>query len=254
LIQLPSFDRDWAIPSYRILRVLVIAFAVVVAYPYIPGSHSDAFKGVSLFLGVIFSIGSSSFIANIIAGYTLTYRRAFRTGDRVRVGELTGDVLEIRAFSTRLRSPKNEEIDIPNAQVLSSDVLNYSSLAREGRLILHTRVGIGYDTPWRQVEGLLLLAAARTEGIAEQPAPFVLQVELGDFACVYELNAYCSDARAMARLYSGLHANIQDAFNEYNVQIMSPHYEQDPDQPKIVAPPDWYLEPAVENHEQATEK
>lgn len=244
-IRLANFDREWALPTYRILRILIIAFALVVAYPYIPGSGSDAFKGVSLFLGVIFSIGSSSFIGNIIAGYSLTYRRAFRPGDRVSIGELTGDVIESRMLSTRLKSIKNEEINIPNSTVLSSHVINYSSLQHDGGLVLHTRVGIGYDVPWRQVEALLLLAAGRTEGLAAEPPPFVLQVRLGDFAVIYELNASCSDARQMATLYSRLHANIQDVFSEYGVQIMSPAYENDPDAPKLVRPDDWYRAPAI---------
>lgn len=246
-IRLSDFDREWAIPTYRIVRVLIIAFAIVVAYPYIPGSSSDAFKGVSLFLGVIFSIGSSSFIANIIAGYSLTYRRAFRSGDRVRIGDLVGDVIETRVLSTRLKSAKNEEINIPNLEVLSSHVINYSSLQREHGLILHTQIGIGYDVPWRQVEAMLCIAAERTDGLSDDPAPFVLQISLGDFACVYELNAYCSDASRMARLYNSLHANIQDVFSEHGVQIMSPTYEGDPDKPKLVAPADWYRAPAKQS-------
>jgi small-conductance mechanosensitive channel len=245
-IRLSDFDREWAVPTYRIVRVLIIAFAIVVAYPYIPGSSSDAFKGVSLFLGVIFSIVSSSFIANIIAGYSLTYRRAFRIGDRVRIGDLVGDVMETRVLSTRLKSAKNEEINIPNLEVLSSHVINYSSLQREHGLILHTRVGIGYDVPWRQVEAMLRIAAERTDGLSDDPKPFVLQISLDDFSCIYELNAYCNDASRMAQLYNSLHANIQDVFSEHGVQIMSPAYEGDPDKPKLVAPADWYRAPATQ--------
>lgn len=240
-----SFDRDWAMPTYRISRILIIAFALVVAYPYIPGSDSDAFKGVSIFLGVIFSIGSSSFIANMLAGYSLTYRGAFREGDRVRIGEHLGEVTGVRALSTTLRSLKNEEINIPNSEVLASAVVNYSTYQRDRGLILHTDVGIGYDTPWRQVEALLLLAAARTEGLESEPEPFVLQTSMGDFTVVYQLNAYCRDVTRMMAIYSALHANIQDVFNEFSVQIMSPNYEADPAQPKVVPREQWYAAPAA---------
>lgn len=244
-IRLASFDRDWAMPTYRIARILIIAFALVVAYPYIPGSESAAFKGVSLFLGVIFSIGSSSFVANMLAGYSLTYRGAFREGDRVRIGEHEGNVVAVRALSTTLRSLKSEEINIPNSEVLSSAVLNYSSFQREPGVVLHTEVGIGYDTPWRQVEALLLQAAGRTDGLESTPEPFVLQKSLGDFAVVYQLNAYCRDAGRMALIYSALHGNIQDVFNEHGVQIMSPHYEMDPAHPKVVPPEQWFAAPAT---------
>jgi small-conductance mechanosensitive channel len=243
-VTLSGFDREWASPTYRIIRLLIIAFAVVVAYPYIPGSESAAFKGVSLFLGVIFSLGSSSIIANLIAGYTMTYRRAFRVGDRIRVSDFIGDVADVRLMVTHLRSLKNEEIIVPNSLILNSHVINYSSLARQNGLILHTTVGIGYETPWRQVEAMLLMAAERTPGLLCQPTPFVLQQALGDFCVTYELNAYCDEPAAMYRLYTELHRNILDVFNEYNVQIMTPAYERDPEQPKVVPKEQWFAEPA----------
>lgn len=242
---LANFERDWAWPTYRLVRVLVVAFAVVVAYPYIPGSQSDAFKGVSLFLGVIFSLGSSSVISNMIAGYTMIYRRAFRVGDRVRIEEHVGDVTEARLLVTHLRTPKNEEVVIPNSIILNNSVVNYSTLARTGRLILHATVGIGYETPWRQVEAMLLQAAERSEGLLREPKPFVLQKLLGDFAVTYEINVYCDDAQAMNRLYTQLYQNILDVFNEYGVQIMTPAYEGDPEQPKLVARDQWYAAPAA---------
>jgi small-conductance mechanosensitive channel len=243
-VSLAAFEAEWAWPTYRLIRLMVLAFAVVVAYPYIPGSGSDAFKGVSIFLGVIFSLGSSSVIGNVIAGYTMTYRRAFRIGDRVRINEHLGDVAEMRLLVTHLRSPKNEEIVIPNSLILNSSVVNYSSLAREGKLILNTTVGIGYETPWRQVETMLLQAAERTEGLVREPPAFVLQKALGDFAVTYEINAYCGDAQAMNQLYTKLYQNILDVFNEYGVQIMTPAYESDPEQPKIVPKEQWYAAPA----------
>jgi small-conductance mechanosensitive channel len=239
-----SFDPDWAVPTYRLVRILVVAFAVVVAYPYVPGSQTDAFKGVSIFIGIVFSLGSSSLIGNIIAGYSMTYRRAFRVGDRVRVGEHVGDVDKIRLMVTHLRTPKNEEIVIPNSQILSSEVINYSTLARQHGLILHTTVGIGYEAPWRQVEAMLLEAADRTEGLLKEPRPFVLQKALGDFSVTYEVNAYCDTPHLMLAHYAALHRNILDVFNEYGVQIMTPAYEGDPAQPKVVSRSDWYLAPA----------
>jgi small-conductance mechanosensitive channel len=244
-VTLANFDSEWAQPTYKIVRLLVIAFGLVVAYPYIPGSDSAAFRGVSLFIGIVFSLGSSTAVANIIAGYMMTYRRAFRLGDRVKVGEAFGDVVQTRLQVTHLRSPKNEEIVIPNSQILGSEVVNYSSLARTQGLILHTEVGIGYETPWRQVEAMLILAAERTSGLSMEPPPFVLHKKLGDFAVTYELNVYCYDVPAMMRLYTALHRSILDVFNEYGVQIMTPAYEDDPDQPKLVRPNDWYTAPAA---------
>jgi small-conductance mechanosensitive channel len=246
-VKVQAFDAEWSWPTYRILRLLVIAFALVIAYPYIPGSDSAAFKGVSLFLGVIFSLGSTSIIANVLAGYALTYRRAFRVGDRIKVGDAVGDVTEMRLQVTHLRSLKNEEIVLPNSQVINSQVLNYSTLAKKEGLILHTTVGIGYETPWRQVEALLRMAAERTEGLKREPAPFVLQRALGDFCVTYELNAYCDDPARMMPLYTALHRNILDVFNEYGVQIMTPAYVADTPQPKLVAKDQWFAAPAVQS-------
>ena len=243
-ITLSGFDPDWANPTYKILRLLAIVLAAVVAYPYIPGSESPAFKGISIFMGVIFSLGSSSAISNIIAGYTMTYRRAFKVGDRVKIGDLTGDVAQMRLLVTHLTTIKNEEIIVPNSLILNSHVINYSSLARERGLILHTTVTIGYDAPWRQVHAMLLMAAEQTPGLLREPRPFILQRSLDDFYVTYELNAYTDAPQAMAHIYSDLHQNIQDAFNEYGVQIMSPAYESDPDRAKFVPKERWYSAPA----------
>jgi len=243
-VVLSGFEAEWAWPTYRLVRMLLIGFSLVVAYPYIPGSDSDAFKGVSIFAGVLFSLGSSSLVGNLIAGYTMTYRRAFRIGDRIRVGEHLGDVEQIRLLVTHLRTPKNEAVIVPNSSILNAEVINYSSLAKEHGLILHTTVGIGYDTPWRQVEALLLKAAERTPGVLQNPVPFVLQKALGDFCINYELNVYCAEPRQMNRFLSDLHRNIQDVFNEYGVQIMSPNYEADPAEPKVVPRENWYAAPA----------
>ena len=247
-VTLANFDPEWAEPTYKIIRILVIAFGLIVAYPYIPGSESAAFRGVSLFIGIVFSLGSSTAISNIIAGYMMTYRRAFKVGDRVKVGGAFGEVVETRLQVTHLRSPKNEEIVVPNSQILASEVVNYSSLARTRGLILHTEVGIGYEAPWRQVEAMLILAAERTPGLSMDPRPFVLHKKLGDFAITYELNVYCTDVPAMMQLYTALHRNILDVFNEYGVQIMTPAYEQDPREPKVVRREDWHAPPSTAAH------
>jgi small-conductance mechanosensitive channel len=243
-IKLQNFDADWAAPTYKILRLLIIAFSLVVAYPYIPGSDSMAFKGVSLFLGVIFSLGSSSFIANMMAGMAMTYRGAFKEGDRIKVGDVFGVVTEIKLMITRVNTVKNESVVIPNSNILNTNVVNYSLLAKDQGIVIYTSVGIGYDVPWRQVEAMLLLAAERTPGLEKEPVPFVLQKSMGDFAVNYEINAFCKDISRMLRVKSDLHRNIQDAFNEHGVQIMSPAYEGDPATPKVVPPEQWYSAPA----------
>jgi small-conductance mechanosensitive channel len=243
-ITLAGFETEWALPTERILRLLLIAFALVIAYPYIPGSDSEAFKGISLMLGLVFSLGSSSVIGNLIAGQSLAFRRAFRVGDRVKIGEHVGEVTEIRLMSTYLRTPKNEQVVIPNSLILNGEVVNFSTLATQSGLILHTVVGIGYETPWRQVEAMLLEAAARTPGLLREPRPFVLQKALANFAVDYEINVYCDNPRGLMLLYTELHRNILDVFNEYGVQIMTPAYEGDPEQPKVVARNDWYPAPA----------
>jgi small-conductance mechanosensitive channel len=244
-IQPAGFDRDWAWPTYRLLRLGVIAFALVIAYPYIPGSSSEAFKGISLFLGLLMSLGAASMVANSLAGYALIYRRVYKVGDRIKVGDVVGDVVDIRQQVTHLQTPKNEIITIPSSTILGTDVVNYSALARDKGLILHTTVGIGYETPWRQVEAMLIEAANRTEGLLREPAPFVNQKSLGDFCVTYEINAYTDQPQRMNALYSELHRSILDVFNEYGVQIMTPAYEGDPEKPKVVEKKDWFLAPAA---------
>jgi small-conductance mechanosensitive channel len=243
-VKLQQFDAEWALPTYRLVRVLIIAFALVVAYPYIPGSETDAFKGISVFIGVVFSLGSSSLIGNLIAGYSMTYRRAFKLGDRVKIGEHVGEVVEMRLLATHLRTPKNEEVIIPNSTTVTSEVVNFSTMARTRGIILHTTVGVGYETPWRQVEAMLLEAAARTPGLLPDHPSFVFQLALATFNVVYELNVYCNTPERMRLLYSELHRNILDVFNEYGVQIMTPAYEQDPLESKVVPKERWYAPPA----------
>jgi small-conductance mechanosensitive channel len=239
-----GFEPEWAMTTYSLVRVGVIALSVVVAYPYIPGSGSEAFKGISVFVGVLFSLGASSIVSNTLAGYSLIYRKAFKLGDRVLVGTHLGDIVDIRQQVTILRTSKNETVVLPNTAILNSEIVNYSEMARKKRLILHSTVTIGYDTPWRQVEAMLLEAAGRTTGLLKDPAPFVLKTALDDFYVKYEINVYCDDASRMARLYSELHEHIVDAFNEHGVQIMSPHFIAQPDQAVLVPKDKWFEAPA----------
>jgi small-conductance mechanosensitive channel len=243
-VSISGFDREWAQPTFTLVRIAILALALVVAYPYIPGSDTAAFKGISVIIGIVFSLGSSSAIGNIIAGYMMTYRRAFRVGDRVKIGDTIGDVSKMRLQVTHLQTIKNEEVTVPNSTILANDVVNFSALARSLGLILHTSVNVGYGTPWRQVEALLLMAAERTTGLMRQPRPFILQKALENLAVTYELNAYCDNAQAMGSLYTDLHRNILDAFNEYGVQIMTPGYEGDPEEPKVVPKDQWFKAPA----------
>ena len=246
-IAITGFDPAWSKPTYRLVRGLVIAFALVVAFPYIPGSDTQAFKGVTLFIGLVFSLGSRSLIGNLISGYSLTYRKMFKPGDRVEIGGHLGDVQESRLLVTYLHTVKNEIISVPNSLVVNSNVTNYSALSKTERLILHTTVRIGYDTPWRQVEAMLLEAAARTPGLLQEPPPFVLEKQLRTFSVEYEINAHCDNPQAMESLYSSMHRNILDIFNEYGVQIMTPAYVADPVQAKFVIKDRWYTAPATSN-------
>ena len=242
--KLAGFYQEWAKPTDRLITFLVVVFAAVVAFPYIPGSNTAAFKGISLFIGVLFSLGSQSTVANTIAGFVVHYRRAFKIGDRIKVMDIIGDVTSITMQVTQLQTIKNEEVIVPNSAILNSHIINYTSLARKKGLILHTEVTIGYDAPWRQVHEMLLMAANRTNGLMKEPPPFVLQKSLDDFYVKYELNAYTDAPQKMAAIYSELHRNIQDAFNQYGVQIMSPHYLGDPATAKIVPKDSWFKSPA----------
>jgi small-conductance mechanosensitive channel len=241
---LGHFEPEWSTPTYKLVRLLVIAFAVVVGYPYIPGSNSDAFKGVSLFLGVVFSLGSSSFLSNMIAGYSLNYRRLYKVGDRVQIGDVRGEVSAVRLQVTHVRTVKNEEVTVPNSVILNTHVVNYSTMARTRGLILSTTVGIGYETPWRQVEAMLIEAARRTPGVKQEPAPFVRHQALADFAVTYALCVYTDEPSKMEATYTDLHRNVLDLFNEYGVQIMTPAYEGDPEIAKVVPRDQWYAAPA----------
>jgi small-conductance mechanosensitive channel len=228
-IRLASFPDEWADPTYKLVRVLLLAVALVAAFPYIPGAQSPAFQGISLFLGLLVSLASSSALSNIIAGTILTYTRAFRLGDLVRIGETMGQVTDRRLLVTRVQTPKNEIVSIPNSLILTTQVLNYTTLAAERGLIAHTSVTIGYDAPWRKVHELLIAAALRVEGVLQDPPPFVLETALNDFSVSYEVNFFVGPALVSSPLlllntYSAVHVNIQECFNEAGVEIMSPNY------------------------------
>ena len=223
-LKLRGFYPDWAIPTYHIIRFLLYAFMLAMIYPYLPGSNSGVFQGISVFVGLIVSLGSSTVIGNIIAGLVITYMRPFKIGDRIKLNETTGNVVEKTPLVTRIRTPKNEVVTIPNSFVMSSHTVNFSQSAREYGLIIHSEVSIGYDVPWRTVNKLLVEAALNTPGVVDDPRPFVLSTSLSDWYPVYQVNAYVKDADRLAEVYSNLHQNIQDRFNEAGVEIMSPHY------------------------------
>jgi small-conductance mechanosensitive channel len=223
-LTLSGFHADWAMPTFGIIRFLLYAFMFVLIFPYLPGSDSSIFKGVSVFIGVLFSLGSSSAIANMVAGLVITYMRPFKIGDRIKIGDMTGDVIEKTMLVTRLRTIKNEEITIPNAFVLSGNTVNYSTSAKDEGLIIHTTVTIGYDVPWKDMHKALIDAALKTGLILHEPKPFVLQTSLDDFYVSYQINAYIRESNKQAAIYSDLHQNIQDVCNERGIEILSPHY------------------------------
>ncbi|RSK44817.1 mechanosensitive ion channel family protein [Hymenobacter perfusus] len=219
-----GFYPDWALPTFNLLRFALYVFMFIVIFPYLPGSDSPVFQGVSVLLGFIISFGSTSAIGNVIAGIVITYMRPYKVGDRVKIGDVTGDVLEKTLLVTRLRTIKNEDVTIPNSNILSGHTINYTAAAAHEGLILHTAVTIGYDVPWPKVHELLLAAARATEGVEAAPAPFVLQTSLDDFYVAYQLNAYTRLPHRQAGLYSLLHQHIQDEFARAGIEIMSPHY------------------------------
>ncbi|HMS83803.1 MAG TPA: mechanosensitive ion channel family protein [Nitrospira sp.] len=239
-ISFSGFYREWAEPTYKIIRFLVIVFATIACFPYIPGSQSEGFRGISVFLGLLISLGSAAAFGNIIAGVVLTYMRPFGIGDRVKIADTTGDVMVKTLLVTRIRTIKNVDVTIPNAMVLGSHLINFSACARDQGLILNTCVTISYDVPWRKIHELLIEAARATTHVLPKPESFVLQTALNDFYVTYEINAYTNEPNRMATIYAELHQNIQDKFHEAGVEIMSPHYAQIRDGNKT-AIPDEYL-------------
>jgi small-conductance mechanosensitive channel len=246
-IELTWLDADVVAPTRRIAKTLVWLFALAMAYPYLPGSDTEAFKGLSVLAGLMISLGASNLVGQAASGLILTYGRVFRKGEYVRVAGSEGTVTEVGMFATRIRTGLGEELTIANSKIMEHTTTNYSRVVKGGGFVLDTKVTIGYDTPWRQVEALLIEAARRTEGVLMDPKPVVFQTALSDWYPEYRLvcQAVPAEPRPRALLLSGLHANIQDVFSEYGVQIMSPQYFEDPPEPKIVKPDNWYPAPAM---------
>jgi len=243
-IQVSWLNPESVEATRRVAVVLIWLFAITVAYPYIPGSDTAAFQGVSVFAGLMITLGSAGFIGHLMAGLLVVYSRALRAGEMVKVGDTFGVVTEVGTLSTKVTTLSLEQVTIPNAVLMSSTVTNYSRLAGEGGAILSTKVTIGYDTPWRQVHALLLLAAERTDAVRKEPKPFVLQTALSDFYVEYELRVHLDGPENRFTILSDLHAQIQDAFNEYGVQIMSPHFMLQPDGTVVVKRDQWNAAPA----------
>jgi len=238
-ITIKGFYPDWAHPTYNIVKTLLFIFMFILIFPLLPGSGTDAFKGVSVFVGVILSLGASSIINNMISGFIITYMRPFQLGDRVKIGDIIGNVIEKTPFVTRIRTPKNEEVTVPNSSILSAQTFNYTDSAKNHKLILHTEVTFGYDVPWRKVHQLLLEAAARTSHVLKDPKPFILQTALNDYYVEYQINIYIIEADLMAIIYSELNQNILDVANETGVEIMSPAYTANRDGNHTTIPPDY---------------
>ncbi len=238
-LKISGFHADWAAPTLSIVKFLLYAFMFVLIFPFLPGSDSNIFKGVSVFVGVLFSLGSSTAIANMVAGLVITYMRPFKIGDRIKIADVTGDVIEKTLLVTRIRTIKNEIITIPNSSVLSGNTTNYTSEANDKGLILHTTVTIGYDVPWKDMHQVLIDAALKTEMILQEPAPFVLQTSLDDFYVSYQINAYTREASKQALIYSQLNQNIQNVCNERGIEILSPHYRAARDGNNITIPADY---------------
>jgi len=245
-LQLTWLDYDTVRPTRRIFSIIVWVFALAMAYPYLPGAQTEAFKGLSVLIGLMVSLGGAGVIGQAFSGFILMYVRLFRRGDYVRIGDNEGTVTELGMFATRIRTGLGEEISISNAAVLAATIKNYSRAVPGTGFVLDSTVTIGYSTPWRQVEAMLKEAALRTDGIAHEPPPAVRQTGLSDFYVEYRLIAYSPAERPLVRaeVLHHLHGHIQDVFNEHGVQIMSPHYMMDPKDPQVVPPEKWYTPPA----------
>jgi small-conductance mechanosensitive channel len=240
-LRLPGVHPETAAPTRRIAMALIWLFALAVAFPYLPGSDSAAFRGVSVFAGLLVTLGSAGIVGQAMSGLVLMYSRSFRPGDYVRIGDVDGTVLELNLLSTRLRTPKHEIVTVPNNVVVGGRIVDYSAIGRQGEpLLIYSSVTIGYDTPWRKVHELLIRGALHTDGVLPTPEPFVLQLGLRDWYVEYQVNAAVDPARApeLPALYGALHRNIQDAFWEAGVEIMSPSYFALRDGNTVTIPPD----------------
>jgi small-conductance mechanosensitive channel len=244
-LSLPWLERETARTTQTLLIMVVWLFALVAAYPYIPGSDTDAFKGLSVLIGLMVTLGSTGLINQVISGLFVVYSRSVRPEDYVRVGDVEGEVTDVGFLATKLRTPRQEEITIPHSVLVGTATTNYSRLAGDNGMAVTTSVTIGYQIPWRQVHALLQLGAARTQGLRREPPPRVMQRELSDFYVQYLLLAHLENGKNRAAVLSELHAQIQDAFNEFGTQIMSPHFESQPEKPVFVPKSAWYAPPAT---------
>jgi small-conductance mechanosensitive channel len=243
-LSLPGLERETARTTQTLLIAAIWLFALVVAYPFIPGSDTEAFKGLSVLVGLMITLGSTGLINQVISGLFVIYSRSVRPGDYVRIGDIDGQVMNVGFLATKLKTPRQEEITLPHSVLVGAATTNYSRLAGDDGMVVTVSVTIGYDVPWRQVHSLLLLGAARTRGIRSEPPPRVLQRELSDFYVQYHLMAHLQEGENRAEVISELHAQIQDAFNEFGAQIMSPHFESQPEKKVFVPKPEWHAAPA----------
>jgi small-conductance mechanosensitive channel len=243
-LSLPGLERETARTTQTLLIAAIWLFALVVAYPFIPGSDTEAFKGLSVLVGLMITLGSTGLINQVISGLFVIYSRSVRPGDYVRIGDIDGQVMNVGFLATKLKTPRQEEITLPHSVLVGAATTNYSRLAGDDGMVVTVSVTIGYDVPWRQVHSLLLLGAARTRGIRSEPPPRVLQRELSDFYVQYHLMAHLQEGENRAEVISELHAQIQDAFNEFGAQIMAPHYESQPERKVFVPKPEWHIAPA----------
>jgi small-conductance mechanosensitive channel len=231
-----GFYKEWSMPTYNIARIVISILMLIFIFPHLPFFDNKAFQGISVFIGVLFSLGSTSIISNIVSGIVITYMRPFKIGDRIKMGEYTGNVVEKTPLVTRIRTPKNELITIPNGNIMTAQTFNYTESAKEYGLILHTSITMGYDRPWTKIHALLIEAGLKTPDVLQNPKPFVLQTALNDFYAEYQINVYTDEADKMLDIYSGLHKNIQDIFNREGIELVAPHYSAHRDGSDIVIP------------------
>ncbi len=238
-LTLPNFDPEWAAPTYKLARVILILFTIMVSYSYLPGAESEFFQGFSIFVGALVTLGSTAVIGNVISGVVLTYTGSFRVGDLIRIGTTVGNVIEKTLFVTRMRTLENEIVSIPNGVVLTGSVINYERLAKDAGLILTVRAGIGYDVSWKKVHELMLEAAKKTSGIVSFPRPHVWQISFDDFAVTYELRAATNRPAAMATVKSDLYRCVLDAFHEAGIEMLTPSVQSVRDGSAIAIPAEY---------------
>ncbi|GHT15585.1 mechanosensitive ion channel protein MscS [Bacteroidia bacterium] len=235
-IVIKGFFPDWTKPTFNIIRVVLFVFMFILIFPHLPNSESNVFQGVSVFMGLLLSLGSTSFIGNLIAGLVITYMRPFQTGDCIKMGDNFGNVIEKSSLVTRIKTTKNEVVTIPNSIIMSTQTINYTNSAQQYGLILHSKITMGYSVPWRKVHELLIEAGLATPHVLQEPKPFVLQVALDDFYVEYEINIYTNNANEIPQIYSALNKNIQDIFAKAEIELVMPHVLETREGPKVEYP------------------